>query len=573
MPLARVTIAVVVVSIASIAVPVARQAAPGALARMPIKEVSIFKDGHAFVMHEGTMPVDGSGRVVMDYLPSPVLGTFWAYTTDPSLKVASATAGRHRVTISRTALELEDLLRANAGADVIVTEKPSGSPRDAVPYDATILALPRRTSEELLATSPPNTPESLPVEGRIILLRTAAGVKVLPLDRIQDVVFKAAPEMRVAQDEFRNVLSLRLAGSARTPGPHAPVGVVYVQKGLRWIPSYRVAIDGRGRAVVQLQALVVNELADLENVAANLVVGVPSFAFKDTLDPLAPAAVPLSSYFQEANRSALSNAIASQVAARPGEGAAAAANPIPEFDSASRAEDLFLYALKGVSLRKGERLSVPVSERALGYTDLYTLDVPFTPPPEVHVTRSMDAQAELAHALSEPRPLHKIRLANTGDAPLTTAPALVVQDGRVLSQGLVSYTPAGGSGDLEIGKAVDVQVVRAETESARTPNVVRINGDTYSEVRITGSIALTNFRKEAIQVEVTRHVLGRPIAATAGGRVDTLSALTSSPEWWRHYAWPSWWWLANGQGRMRWSVRLEPGQRVELGYEWGYYWR
>ena len=34
-----------------------------ALARMPVKEVTVFKDGHAFVLHEGNMPTDGSGNV------------------------------------------------------------------------------------------------------------------------------------------------------------------------------------------------------------------------------------------------------------------------------------------------------------------------------------------------------------------------------------------------------------------------------------------------------------------------------------------------------------------------------
>src|SRR2546427_6978036 len=69
---------------------VARQSTPsGALAKMPVKEVSIFKDGHAFVLHEGSMPVDASGDVVMDYLPQPVLGTFWAYTTDANTKVSA----------------------------------------------------------------------------------------------------------------------------------------------------------------------------------------------------------------------------------------------------------------------------------------------------------------------------------------------------------------------------------------------------------------------------------------------------------------------------------------------------
>ena len=37
----------------------AQQIADGSLARMPIKEVTVFKDGHAFVVHQGRLPTDG----------------------------------------------------------------------------------------------------------------------------------------------------------------------------------------------------------------------------------------------------------------------------------------------------------------------------------------------------------------------------------------------------------------------------------------------------------------------------------------------------------------------------------
>ena len=52
----------------------ADQAQPlGALARMPVRELTVFKDGHALVLHEGRMPLAAGGQVAMDYLPNPVL--------------------------------------------------------------------------------------------------------------------------------------------------------------------------------------------------------------------------------------------------------------------------------------------------------------------------------------------------------------------------------------------------------------------------------------------------------------------------------------------------------------------
>src|SRR5215831_16995858 len=102
--------------------------------KLPIKEITVFKDGHAFVLHEGSLPTDEAGNVVMDYLPAPILGAFWPYSADKSAKLTGVVAGQQRVSIEQTALDIENLVRANIGADVVVKER-NGHPE----YPATIL--------------------------------------------------------------------------------------------------------------------------------------------------------------------------------------------------------------------------------------------------------------------------------------------------------------------------------------------------------------------------------------------------------------------------------------------------
>ena len=112
---------------------------------IPVKEVTVFKDGHAFVLHEGSMPVDAAGDVVLDHLPVPVVGTFWPYSADRKVKLKGVTAGRRRVTRARAALDLAQLIEANQGKKALVTEYPASSKGDAEPYQATILSVPRRS--------------------------------------------------------------------------------------------------------------------------------------------------------------------------------------------------------------------------------------------------------------------------------------------------------------------------------------------------------------------------------------------------------------------------------------------
>jgi hypothetical protein len=136
-----------------------------ALARMPVKEVTVFKDGHAYILHEGTLPTDTAGNVLMDYLPSPVLGTFWPYSANTDVKLASVVAGQRRVLVEHTALSLADLLDANAGANVIITERTNAR------YECTIIGILRRSSEELTTTGLPNAAPSTPEKGNIMLVR------------------------------------------------------------------------------------------------------------------------------------------------------------------------------------------------------------------------------------------------------------------------------------------------------------------------------------------------------------------------------------------------------------------
>ncbi len=214
---------------------------------------------------------------------------------------------------------------------------------------------------------------------------------------------------------------------------------------------------------MKLQATLLNELADWEDISVNLVVGVPTFAFKDTLDPTAlqESVAQLSQYFQtDAARrnsplaSQFANAIMTQTirateyrpAAESGEGGLLG----PELGDAGKSEDLFVFNVPHVTLKKGERMVLPIAEFTLPYKDLFTLDVPFAPPPELRGNLNSEQQRELARLLDAPKVMHKIRLTNTSKYPLTTAPALLIRQGRLLAQGLMTYTSPGAHVDLPV---------------------------------------------------------------------------------------------------------------------------
>src|SRR5207245_287940 len=227
----------------------------------------------------------------------------------------------------------------------------------------------------------------------------------------------------------------------------------------------------------------------------------------------------LSQYFQtDGGRNSplayqFGNAIMSQQMARateyrpasvPGEGGSLG----PEIGDAGKNEDLFVFNMPHVTLKKGERMVLPIAEFTLPYKDVFTLELPFAPPPEVRGNFNNEQQRELARLFNAPKVMHKIRLSNTSKYPLTTAPALILREGRVLAQSMMTYTSSGSSVDLAITTAVDLQVKKSELETKRTPNALQENGSSYSRIDLAGKITLTSHRAQSASLEVARYVLG-----------------------------------------------------------------
>ncbi|MFP4356472.1 MAG: hypothetical protein ACLFUJ_15265 [Phycisphaerae bacterium] len=565
-----------------------RQQLPLPPQSMPIREVTVFKDGHALVLHQGKMAIQGDQELVMDYLPTPVLGTFWPFTAQgEKAKLKAVVASQRRVVQRQTAMSIPELVRANLGKDVLIEEVPAGQVEEVTVYQAKILRLLHRTVEEQERNAPPNSGPKTTQYSAIVMLQTSRGTKALPMDRILSLTVLGEPASELENETFRNTLTMKLAGADKT----AQVGLMYVQKGLRWIPNYKIDLDGEGQATVELQATLINELADLEGVTANLVVGVPNFAFADKIDPMGmqQSLANLSQHFRRDSQTAygFSNAIMTQRAQAGGAYESAprggrAPNLGPEVGTGSKNEDLFVFPVDNITLAKGERMTIPIATYKLPYTEVHTLDIPFTPPKEIWRHFNSSQQRQLAEMYRKPKVQHKIRLTNESKAPITTAPALILLKGRVLAQTMSTYTPIKGEVDLKIGTAVDVTVKKSDEESKREPDAATFRGHKYMKVNLKGEIKLTNHKDKQIRLEVTRSVLGNVVSANMDGQTRMLNVFEDDsflpnmndnrPHWWGWYSWPWWWHHFNGVGQVEWDLQLKAGQSETLSYTWNYYW-
>jgi hypothetical protein len=536
---------------------------------LPVREVSVFKDGHAFVLREGVRRANERGEVVLDGLPEPVLGTFWPYASGGA-KLLAATAARERVVEERSALDLAELVRANVGAQVVLIDM------ENTPVRGKLLGLTERPAEELERLEPEGSGPMLTQFGGLVRLQGEDGsLRALPLKRVRELRVQGELRPRFRAERLVERLTLRTDRA----GGDTNVGLAYLQSGLRWIPAYRIELLAGGKAAVRLEATLVNDLVDLTGTTVHLVVGAPRFDFAGEVDPIAlaatVAAVSAAAPRQDLFSNRLSNTLMTQVSAFSPEGAADV-GAAPTLLAEGAHEDLFLYTVRDVTLARGERLVLPLAEFELPYQDVYVLELVLAPPPEVRMQYAGQQELELARLLGAPKAIHTLRLENTHTAPLTTAPALVLRDGKPLAQGRTSYTPSGARCDLAINPAVGVQVAVDDREANRTEDTWL--GDRYVRVGLAGTLTLTNTKREAVTLEVRRDVLGLLDSVGQGGeqRQRSWQEFASSPDmpaWWSWYGWESWWYRRNGLGRASWRLTLEPGASTKLEAAWHYFWR
>jgi hypothetical protein len=231
-----------------------------------------------------------------------------------------------------------------------------------------------------------------------------------------------------------------------------------------------------------------------------------------------------------------------------------------------------------VTLKKGERMVLPVAEFTLPYRDVYVLEVPFAPPVELNDQMQRTHAAELARLLAAPKAMHMLRLQNRASVPLTTAPALLFKDGKIVSQSLLTYTPVGAESDVALTTAIDICVETNDNETGRTPNATRWGNNTYGRIDVQGTISLTNKKKDAVDIEVRRLVPGLADEAGQGGAAEQKSlaefmGMPGRTDWLSWWSWPWWWQHLNGVGRFTWKVHLETGASTKLDAKWHYLWQ
>lgn len=572
----------------------------------------VFKDGYCMVIKKAIVPEGTDDFAFTDDVPdAAVLGSFWAIPDQGKFAAMSA-AWVEDVREEQQefpATQTHDLLIANLGREAKVTlndgrivtgvihhvlantvdvpvadlaHATSGAvPSAALARDLAIYrggyrpispsdgSVPGSTTERTVATA----------QGQSFVIRTEEGDVMLPVSdvkslTVKDMNFKVTRKVTTKKKTKR--ITFRFSKSPRT-GVQRPkeIELMYFRPGIRWVPTYKVELaadEKNAMAKMQMQAEILNEAEDVENVPVDIVVGVPNFRFKDTPSPftlenalrnalnVAAPQIMANNRFQQMSNSMMNQAMPmNSYGTADIEGGGVS---LPPELTAGGTQDLFVYKIPKLTLLRGERTAVDILSAEVPYKHVYTWEVSM---------RRTGNDAAPAGAINSPLQLsqntvwHQIQLVNTGTVPWTTGAVMMTQNGQPLSQELMTYTPVKGQVRVPLTIAVDLHGSQKDEETNRTLQAVNWGNQTYAKIEKKATLALKNSKSSPIDIEITFRTGGK---ATKAGNDGKIAINSFRGDDWENYAGHP---AVNNSSTTVWKATVEPGKAFESDVDYHFY--
>lgn len=507
--------------------------------------VAAFKNGLAFMIRQGEVPLTaGTGRI--SPVPSATLGTLWLSSSTPESKIDEVVAYRFNTAAERPIPSIGEMLQANAGKTVTITYQMKE-------YTGEVVGLGDSRTDAAQPAVPQDRNLDAQARSSYLLLRVNKSLMAFPIGEISTATL---PDDAILHQQIQlpgQALRFKVKGGSTKEN----LTMGYLDHGIGWTPSYLISLLDDTTAQITMQSVVTNDAEDIQDADLFFVVGVPNFAYADTLSPMS-LQQSLLDFMKDAVRDkkaygALSNAIQAQALAVDEEGAAPfSLTPSVNDLAGAPEEDLFLYSRSGVTLARGERASYNVFSGNVSYEHIYNWEVEDDPRVDAagNLIRPNLNIPDQNHADSV---WHTIRLKNTTKFPWTSAPALVTSGNRPVSQDTLPYTPKGASSTLKITIATDLRASHEEREVARQQNVAHRPNYSYDLLTVEGRLQVKNYKAKEVRLSIGKTLRGSVEFQSDEGKAVQLAEGIESD---------------NPKSRLSWEITLKPGEERVVTYRY-----
>ncbi|MDB6053268.1 MAG: hypothetical protein JWN25_791 [Verrucomicrobiales bacterium] len=519
--------------------------------RTKIHSIEVFKNGVGFVNRTGEADLSqGWGK--LESIPTSTLGSLWIGTTGNKSKIVEMENYRDKVTRKKVGKTIQDLMTMNAGKKVAITFMGEGGIRRV---EGSLVAGQEETGEDVLRSETGEAMDSRMAENQgsqLVLIRTVNNGKesllTLPKGSIQSLELLEEPVLSAKSETEKETIKIRVERGETKTG----ISMNYLQKGLAWSPSYRINLADDKNASIGLEAILINDVEDVENVDVSFVVGFPHFLYMDVSNPLA-VRQSVGNFLQalvgagsERNQilgnSMTQSAIYNSRREVANDSTWSANISLPGESS----QDLYFYKQKGVTLKKGDRGRYSVFNANVPYEHIYQWEIPDTASVDDRGYRQdPGAKKEIENQV-----WHVVRLQNTTKQPWTTAPAFAAAGDLPVAQDLLGYAPPGAKSTLKLTVAAEIKAEQTQNETARKG--MTVSGISFEEVMVEGKLHVTNMKSQEICAVIHKTLVGT--VTDAGDGKVTKSSLRLM--------------AFNSSSDLDWEFHLGPGKEREITYQY-----
>lgn len=574
--------------------------------QLKTERVVVFKDGYCLVVKQGAATTNAEGVVFTDDVPdAAVLGSFWAVPEQGTIKslVAGWVNTEFKTNRQVNCTSILEIVKSNLGKscsfeigqqridgtllkilanDELATETMQSSPggggissSQLSPFSE--VAAPRTTSTVVNS-----------VTGAYFLIRTQFGDKMIQASAVNNLTIEnmnSSIDQTLATKSRHKRLSMQF-GEANAD---VKLSLMYFRPDVRWIPTYRVNLTDEAlaankikggvvnsqkqkQAELILQGEILNEAEDFVNVPFHVVVGVPNFRFRSVPSPMILEATMRNMLGQVApdimgvGNNLFSNGLYSQ---RLGEFSSNRASgdsdrvavELPDELIGKGGNDLFVYELPSMTLKRGERAMVPILRTIVPYRDIYSWDIELTHS-ESYAATSAESNSPLK--LSESKIWRQVELINNTDISWTTGAAMIMDGMQPLAQELLTYTSPGGICRVPVTVSVDLRGKVEDTELKREFNALQWRGNDFARVEGNIELELANNKTEPVSVEIRLRFGGKAMQTSDDGKF-ALEAFRAE-DWHDRQGNP-----INNSCVARWNTSIAPGECFKPTVQYDFY--
>lgn len=482
--------------------------------QMAIKSISVFKNGTAFIQKSGNVKLQNGKFLWKEELPNAIYGTFWFASTNG--KIQGISSSNDTLQVMREWVTFFDLLKANIGNEVEIAT--SEGWKKGVVLDAKGSA-----------------------NKGVILLKNGDEITLLKENNIKEVKLKSSMKTNYMVEEEWPTIELNFATKAK----NAHLDVMYLSGGIRWTPMYKLLLTSDKEGVLNMRASVKNDGEDILNSNMNLVVGSPNMfttsQITDLLD-FGTQTIPLNTF-----------KVSSMANKSSGFYEMDDAQNDTKNSTATSMEDLYLFNLKNITLKKGARAFYPLLETKVKVEHKYVC----TLNNNVSVNNNYFTKYSASQIGGEV--LHQLKMWNNSSNPFSSGTILINKNEKgnevALATTVLDYTAMENCAYLTLSNAPDIEIKEEEIEVERTGKTKYWNKNKYIAIKVQSTVTIKSYKSKDVQMELKKLVYG---------------TLENSDNPWKKTIFVNQYYV-NGGTNVLWSFDLKAGEEKKIVYTYTVY--